>query len=158
MKIKLSKTEMKLALIVVFTVIFYLYWIFFLDPILLNSGRLKVEIASLKTQVSLVENSIDKDKQLTFELPGKEGQLAKLIGFIESKMSQDNMKMISLKQSATDGIIFIEVEFEASYMNVRNFIEQLSTFPSIISLTNVGLANRDNNIYAIVKIAAPYKL
>jgi len=162
MKIRLSKTERLWVALAAAAAVFYVYWVFLLDPVIIRMTELSSGITSVKAQLAEADyqklrSSRTAVKGGAVELPSKEVQLKNIVGFIEEKFRENSIKMVSLKQSSLDGEIGISLEFEGKYKDVRAFILDLSNIPSILSITNVSLEQNGNKIFATMKIVAPYK-
>lgn len=162
MKMKLSRTERLWVALAVIAAVFYIYWTFFLDPIIVKITRLNSDISSVKMQIAEADYQKLKSTKMAVkgkvvELPSKEVQLKNIVGFIEDKFRANSIKMVSLKQSSLDDEIGISLEFEGKYKDIRSFILDLSNIPSVLSITNVSLEQNGKKIFATMKIIAPYK-
>lgn len=160
MGIKLTGNEKKLAVATICAVILYFYFYSVLDPAINRAVAMNREIASLKRQIALInlERAYNRGSVRPADLfPSKEQQMSRLLSFIEERFASNSIRIESLQQASSDGILLLDLRFTGTYGNVRSFLSSLKDSPAIISISEVSMSQTDSGISASVKITAPFK-
>ncbi|MFA5097011.1 MAG: hypothetical protein WC490_00065 [Candidatus Margulisiibacteriota bacterium] len=154
----ISQREKYWALAAAACLVFFVYWTFLLDPLLgrvsvlhFDSGLLKAKVQRLSQPQS---GSPQQDKKVMIH--PKEEQLAMVVGFIESRIKESKLALLSLKQVSSDNKISIEIETEGSYQNSVVFFEEMSELDTVFEIDSVNMSNDNKKIISRIKILTPF--
>ena len=157
--INLSPREKTLAFAVCAVLIFFAYWNLTLDPVIKSIASVKAATAQLRLQIGSF-NALNKaglptlDKKI--DIYPKEEQLALIVGFFESQMKEDKIKMLSLKQVSADNKISIDIEMEGSYSGFVKLFESMSKLNTLFDLDFVSMTNQSKTILTKARIVTPF--
>ena len=139
--------------------LFFVYWTFVLDPVLSSITSSRNDIRQLRVQIDsfmALKKAGLGTKNKKISLYPKEEQLALIVGFLESQMRNNNIKMLLLKQAAADNMISIDLEMEGSYVNLTALFESMNTLDTAFYVDDVSMTNQSRNILAKVRILTPF--
>ena len=154
----LSQRERYWALAASAFLIFFAYWTLILDPILSRAALLRLDSVQLKAKIERLSrpqaSAIQPDKKA--RIYPRQEQLALVVGFVESKLKESKLELLSLKQISADNKISIEIQTEGPYQNSVVFFEELSELDTVFDVDSVHMANKNKKILTRVRILTPF--
>ncbi len=138
--------------------VFFVYWTLLLDPLMVRIAALRADSSLLKAKIQRLSQpqtaALQPDKKTRIQ--PKEEQLAMVVGFIESRLKETKLALLSLKQVSSDNKISIEIEMEGPLQNSIVFFEEFAELDTVFDVDSVHMTNSDRKILSRVRVLTPF--
>ncbi len=159
---KFSNSEKRLIFITFLVIVFYIYWLRFLDPLITSIDKIRLENTLIKKTISQTnifkeDNKTENDSINKIIIPSKDVQLSNILKFLDEEIINHSFKILSASQTTAHDAIIFDIRFEGRYPDVKEFIRDISESKFILAISEILLEQNNDKIFAAIKIAAPYK-
>jgi type II secretory pathway component PulM len=158
MGLNLSQNEKRLVIATAFLVVFMFYWYVLLNPIITNIDVKSKDITNAQNQLKIV-NSNPSVAMLSAsaEVLTQDKQNSLILNFINSKVSAYKINLLSINESAGEGIITLNLKLLSSYDAMSAFIDSFKELKTLIVIDNVDVTVQQNKVQTTLKMRSVYK-
>ena len=156
---KLSRREIVLLILSVLCVLFYFYWQFLLNPLLKSMDETRAQTKSLQLQLEerafpLAKAQAGKE---AFKIFSKDEQLNRILKFIDKKFKSSGIKLISLRQSAENKKLTLNLKFKSNSFQLSEFLNALPQLKTVLIIDNVSVAQEGAKLVVEMRLLSAYR-
>lgn len=159
---KLSAREKIMVVIAGLLVCFLVFWYGLLNPILLSIDKATTDIKVIKAQLKQAGATAATPQPTPLSamtVLDQEAQSSRLVNFISQKLDQLGIKLVSIRPTAADNRLTVDLQFTSSYNQLLGFVNALPKSETLLvideAMATVG--EKDNRLLVNMRLLSAYR-
>ncbi len=159
---KMSPREKMMMAATGAVLIFFVYWILLLDPVLRSVEKNRNNIIKLSDKIVQYTKVVQSNLAMPATMKDlnvypREDQLSYIVSFLYSNLKANVIKLESLRQDSADKKLMLTLSVTGDYENLLNFLNSLSGFKSYFVIDTCSISHSGSKVTAELRVSTPFK-
>ena len=156
---KINYREKMMILLAFLLFVFYLFWVFVINPKIENINYVNSQIDSLNSETKLLYSKMLSNTEkykIEVKIYKREEQVNYIVGAIVDRFKKDKIKLVSLKQSEKDNNLVFDVEFNGQYKPIVAFLNSIKDLDTFVIIKKVSLSQDGDSVTGKIVLLSAY--
>lgn len=156
---KINYREKMMILLAFLLFVFYLFWVFVINPKIENINYVNSQIDSLNSETKLLYSKMlsnTEKHKVNVKIYKREEQVNYIVGAIVDRFKKDKIKLISLKQSEKEKSLVFDIEFNGQYKPIVAFLNSIKDLDTFVIIKKVSLSQDGDSVTGKVVLLSAY--
>jgi len=156
---KINYREKMMILLAFLLFVFYLFWVFVINPKIENINYVNSQIDSLNSETKLLYSKMLSNTEkykIEVKIYKREEQVNYIVGAIVDRFKKDKIKLVSLKQSEKDNNLIFDVEFNGQYKPIVAFLNSIKDLDTFVIIKKVSLSQDGDSVTGKIVLLSAY--